>query len=128
MPYQENGLSASAIKYLLAISGLCKDGKGVRCVDVSTELNVTKPSAHHMIQSLCDAGLAERERYGAVYLTDEGREAAALYRTCYDALFIQIKKVVSVDDTACRNAACAALEQVADQMPQLAAQKGAQND
>ena len=149
MPYQENRLSASAIKYLLAISGLCKDGKGVRCVDVSTELNVTKPSAHHMIQSLCDAGLAERERYGAVYLTDEGkqafdamgqhdlaavcivsegREAAALYRTCYDALFIQIKKVVSVDDTACRNAACAALEQVADQMPQLAAQKGAQND
>ena len=96
MPYQENRLSASAIKYLLAISGLCKDGKGVR--------------------------------YGAVYLTDEGREAAALYRTCYDALFIQIKKVVSVDDTACRNAACAALEQVADQMPQLAAQKGAQND
>ena len=115
MPYQENRLSASAIKYLLAISGLCKDGKGVRCVDVSTELNVTKPSAHHMIQSLCDAGLAERERYGAVYLTDEGREVAALYRTCYDALFIQIKKVVRVDDTACRNAACAALEQVADQ-------------
>ena len=123
MPYQENRLSASAIKYLLAISGLCKDGKGVRCVDVSTELNVTKPSAHHMIQSLCDAGLAERERYGAVYLTDEGREAAALYGSCYDALFMQIKKVVCVDD-----AACAALEQVADQMPQLAVQKGAQND
>ncbi len=128
MPYQENRLSASAIKYLLAISGLCKDGKGVRCVDVSTELNVTKPSAHHMIQSLCDAGLAERERYGAVYLTDEGREAAALYGSCYDALFMQIKKVVCVDDAACRNAACAALEQVADQMPQLATQKGAQND
>ena len=34
MPYQENRLSASAIKYLLAVSGLCKDGKGVRCVDV----------------------------------------------------------------------------------------------
>ena len=63
-----------------------------------------------------------------MYLTDEGREAAALYRSCYDALFMQIKKAVCVDDAACRNAACAALEQVADQMPQLAAQKGAQND
>ena len=28
-----------------------------------------------MIQSLCDAGLAERERYGAVYLTDEGQRS-----------------------------------------------------
>ena len=63
-----------------------------------------------------------------LYLTDEGREAAALYGSCYDALFMQIKKVVCVDDAACRNAACAALEQVADQMPQLAVQKGAQND
>ena len=119
MSYQQNKLTASAIKYLLAISGLCRDGKGVRCVDVSTELNVTKPSAHHMIQSLCDAGLAERERYGAVFLTDEGRETAALYRSCYDALFSQIKSAVGADDAACRNAACAALEQVADQVPQL---------
>lgn len=121
MPHPENKLTASAIKYLLAISGLCRDGKGVRCVDVSTELNVTKPSAHHMIQSLCDAGLAERERYGAVYLTDEGREAAALYGSCYETLFSQIKSAVGADDAACRNAACAALEQVADHMPQLAA-------
>lgn len=128
MSYQENRLSASAIKYLFTISDLCKDGNGVRCIDVSTELKVTKPSAHHMIQSLCDAGLAERERYGAAYLTENGFEAAKLYKSCYDMLFKQIKNAVSLDDNDCRNAACAALEQIAGRMMQAPAQKGVQND
>ncbi len=125
---RENKLSASAIKYLLTISDLCKDGSGVRCIDISTELKVTKPSAHHMIQCLCDVGLAERERYGAVYLTKDGFEAAKLYKSCYDKLFKQIKNVVSLDDNGCRNAVCAALEQIADCLIHPTAQKGVQND
>ena len=128
MSYRENKLSASAIKYLLTISDLCKDGNDVRCIAISSELKVTKPSAHHMIQCLCDAGLAERERYGAVYLTEDGFEAAKIYKSCYDTLFKQIKNVVSLDDNGCRNAACAALEQIADCLMQPAAQKGVQND
>ncbi|MEI3084998.1 MAG: hypothetical protein V8S87_02775 [Oscillospiraceae bacterium] len=30
---------------------------------------MSKPSAHSMIQNLCDLGLAEKQKYGAVHLT-----------------------------------------------------------
>ena len=77
MSNQKRTLTPAAIKYLLAISELCSGGRGARSVDVAMRLNVSKPSTHHMIQALCEAGYAERERYGAIYLTDAGRSAAA---------------------------------------------------
>ena len=86
MSNQKRTLTPAAIKYLLAISELCSGGRGARSVDVATRLNVSKPSTHHMIQALCEAGYAERERYGAIYLTDAGRSAAAAYGACCERL------------------------------------------
>lgn len=120
MSNQKETLTPAAIKYLLAISGLCTDGRGARNVDIAAKLNVSKPSTHHMMQILCDAGLAERQRYGAVFLTERGRDAAALYGACYDQLCIRLKSALGLEDSACRSAAFAVLEQIPDQLPALA--------
>ena len=60
------GMTPAAIKYLLVLDDLCREGKGVRSVEIAARMNVSKPSAHSMLQNLCQAGLVEKERYGTV--------------------------------------------------------------
>ncbi len=120
MTNQERALTPAAIKYLLTISELCRSENGARCVDIATKLKVSKPSAHSMIRNLCDAGLASKERYRIVYLTEKGRAAAALYETCYEPLCERMKGLLGLDDEAIRNVACAVMAQVSDQLPELA--------
>ena len=74
------GMTPAAIKYLLVLDDLCREGKGVRSVEIAARMNVSKPSAHSMLQNLCQAGLVEKERYGTVYLTREGRSAGCRRR------------------------------------------------
>lgn len=72
-------LTASAIKYLLILLELCKNETGARCMDIAGQLHVTKPSVHSMIGNLCSAGLAEKKKYGNVFLTPAGRAEAERY-------------------------------------------------
>lgn len=62
-------LTPSAIKYLLTLLELCQKDAGARCMDIAEQLRVTKPSVHSMIENLCAAGLAEKKKYGTVFLT-----------------------------------------------------------
>ena len=47
------GMTPAAIKYLLVLDDLCREGKGVRSVEIAARMNVSKPSAHSMLQNLC---------------------------------------------------------------------------
>lgn len=113
-------LTPTAIKYLLTLSQLCTPGKGARCVAVAERLGVSKPSVHSMVRNLSALGLVQKEPYGIVYLTDEGRDAAALYETCYAPLCQRIRETLGLEEDACINAACAVLAQVPDQLDELA--------
>ena len=76
-------LTPSAIKYLLTLLELCQKDAGARCMDIAEQLRVTKPSVHSMIENLCAAGLAEKKKYGTVFLTPEGRSAMrSAVRSC----------------------------------------------
>ena len=72
MSNSKYSLTPSAIKYLLALLELCQPNKGARCMDIAEYLQVTKPSVHSMICNLCQSGLAEKKKYGAVFLTEQG--------------------------------------------------------
>ena len=65
-------MTPASIRYLLVLDDLCREGRGVRSVEFAVRMNVSKPSAHSMLQNLCQAGLVEKERYGTVFLTPEG--------------------------------------------------------
>lgn len=113
------GMTPAAIKYLLVLDDLCQEGKGVRSVEIAARMNVSKPSAHSMLQNLCQAGLVEKERYGTVYLTQEGRSAAAGYAACFGPLCRRMQEALGLEEDACQTAACAILAQAQDRLPQL---------
>ena len=81
-------LTPSAIKYLLTLLELCQKDAGARCMDIAEQLRVTKPSVHSMIENLCAAGLAEKKKYGTVFLTPEGRMQAERYAVCLSLIHI----------------------------------------
>ena len=37
------GMTPAAIKYLLVLDDLCREGKGVRSVEIAARMNVSKP-------------------------------------------------------------------------------------
>ncbi len=115
------GLSSTAIKYLLTIYELCGADRGARCVDVASRMKVSIPSAHAMIRHLCDLGLTEKERYGIVYLSEEGRAQAKLYEKCCRPFCEKLMEKFSLDEEICLNTACLLLSQIPDELEAFAA-------
>jgi Mn-dependent DtxR family transcriptional regulator len=107
-------LSASNIRYLIALNALDKEG-GIRCVDIAEELGVTRPSVHRMVEMLCDRDLVKQAKYGMVFLTKEGRELAARYAEYYDIVcgFLCQKLTLPPEDS--KNAAFALLAGIPDE-------------
>ena len=120
-------LTASAIKYLLILLELCKNETGARCMDIAGQLHVTKPSVHSMISNLCDAGLAERKKYGTVFLTPAGCEEAERYASCCSRLSDRLQDVLGLEEEDARSAACAVLAQLPDALQRLSQTLGGQN-
>lgn len=117
---QAKQLTPSAIKYLMATAQLCSAGEGARCVDVAARLNVSKPSAHAMIQNLCSLGLATKKRYGIVRLTPEGEAQAKLCEACYAPLYERMHTALALDEELCRSVALNVLSQSYERIDELA--------
>ena len=112
-------LTPSAIKYLLTLLELCQKDAGARCMDIAEQLRVTKPSVHSMIENLCAAGLAEKKKYGTVFLTPEGRTQAERYAVCCSLLRGRMQQTLGLNEEDARSAACAVLAQLPDAVPQM---------
>jgi DtxR family transcriptional regulator, Mn-dependent transcriptional regulator len=102
-------LTAANIRYLLVIRELDTEKRGARCTDAAKILGVTKPSVTTMIRVLRDFGLVTKEKYGAVHLTEIGREKAAGYAVCYEHLLSQFEEVFGPSKIDYRNVACTVL-------------------
>lgn len=74
-------LSVSQIKYLLAIK--TKNSSGASISEIAAYLGVSKPSAYKMVLTLISLGLAEKEFYGEIIITDKGAETAEKYEKKY---------------------------------------------
>lgn len=101
-------LTASNIKYLLAISDLSCDGAGVRCVDISKAMDVSKPSVHKMMDTLKRMELVQKDEYSVVYLTETGRTIAAQYDRYFQALFQTLTTLLRTENGV-RNIVCTLL-------------------
>ena len=64
MAEKERAMTGANIRYLLTLLELQGKDGGVRCVDLAARLQVSKPSVHAMVSSLCQLGLAEKKHYG----------------------------------------------------------------
>lgn len=77
----EPELSPSKIRYLVTLSQLDPERKGVRSISLARKLNVSRPSVHAMIEKLEDMGYVRKEYYGIIYLTQEGLDVGMQYST-----------------------------------------------
>lgn len=78
--------TAAHIRYLLTMDELDPKNKGVRCVDIAMALGLSKPSVHGMMSTFAGWGLVEKQAYGDVFMTPDGRTAAQRYRRYYNAV------------------------------------------
>lgn len=101
----QQALSASNIKYLLALRSLCGPSNEIRCVSVADALGISKASVHAMMNALKEKNLIEKNHYGMVHFTPEGRSLADQYAACYDVLAGYLHRVSS--EEAALRARCA---------------------
>ena len=112
-------MTPASIRYLLVLDDLCREGRGVRSVEIAARMNVSKPSAHSMLQNLCQAGLVEKERYGTVFLTPEGRRAAAEYAACFGPLCRRMQPVLGLGQDGADRRLTGVFLQAQGLLPQL---------
>lgn len=106
-------LTASNIRYLLAVKELGRADGGARCIDIAAALKLSKPSVHNMMDSLSRSGLICKNAYGMVYFTDAGREAAERYARYYSAVAAMLAR--NFPNTAeLHDAACLLLSEIPD--------------
>lgn len=72
------------LRYLLTIYELSQTMLDVGAVEVARTMGVSKPSVTRMLGILMEKGLLVRERYGKIYLTDQGVMLAKKYDACVE--------------------------------------------
>ena len=71
-------LSASQIRYLLAMKKMSETDKEIQSQELAKNLGVTKPSVHSMINTLCKMNLVKKDNRTPVFFTFEGLETGVL--------------------------------------------------
>ncbi len=87
-------LTASNLKYLLTLLCLDNGSAGVRCVRLADSLGISKPSVHNMMNTFIEMNFINKESYGRVVFTREGREVAERYAEYYESVETLLKKAI----------------------------------
>ena len=69
-------LRATGEDYLEAVLILDRQKGDVRCVDLATFLERSKPTVTNMVTRLCESGFLVREDNKSIFLTTKGKEVA----------------------------------------------------
>ena len=92
-------LTASHIRYLIALKKL-NNSEGIRGSDIATELNLTRPSVHNMMDTFLFLEYIEKEPGGSVFLTEYGLSRA----TFFEDYYLRLKELLfaneEIDGTA----------------------------
>lgn len=101
MKIQESGEN-----YLETILLLGMRNGTVRAVDIANQLGYSKPSVTRAMDVLKKAGLVEKEAYGNIYLTEEGRKRAVEVYDRHTLIKQFLMSVLSLDETTADTDAC----------------------
>ena len=87
----------------------------MRCVDIAQALHVAKPSVHRMMETLSDKALVQKEKYGMVLLTENGRELAMRYSAYYEIIYRFFCEEFALPREDAVNAVFALLTKISDE-------------
>lgn len=99
-------LSASVEDYLEAILTLTENGQSVRVTDVARRLGVAKSSVTEAVGLLRSRGFVTQERYGRIFLTQEGLVESARVRRRHIVLRTFLRDVLGVEQDQAEIDAC----------------------
>ncbi len=87
-------LCAGQYRYLLSIYRLQREKKSIRCVDIATDLGVTRPSVSKMMKCMVRMELIEPDYCEAVRLTENGLAIAEKYNDNYDMIYAFFRRML----------------------------------
>lgn len=120
----EKQLTPRNIRYLLAMHQLGASHRGIRCVDLARSLNISKPSAHAMLQSFSQQGLVRKEKAGSIFLSPKGAEIALHYWARSLHLSKALLPLLGLSEDDCLGAACILLAEFDQKLQLLPAGEG----
>lgn len=110
-------MTASELRYLIAIDELCQEHVAVKQSDLAAKLCVSKVSAFHATERLCEKGLAEKGKR-ALTLTESGQSLLFDYRAIIEFMASHLSVHCGVpSETAYQdalNATCALSDETRD--------------
>ena len=89
-----------------AVYNLLEKDDHAHSVDIAKALNVSKPSTFKALQILAEQGYIEKENYGAVILTEKGRQYAQTVQKKHKAIRMLLIDVLGVSPAAAETDAC----------------------
>ena len=90
-------ISKSMEEYLKTMYILEQNNGNIRVTDIAEQMNCSKPSVNKAINNLKDNGLVNYESYGAIELTDEGKDLARKIIETYDIVYLFLKDVLKIE-------------------------------
>ena len=87
-------LCAGQYRYLLCIYRLQRDKGRIRCVDIATDLGVTRPSVSKMMKCMLRMDQVEPEYCEAVRLTPRGVELAEKLDVDYEMTYAFFRRIL----------------------------------
>ena len=104
--HRKNALTPSIENYLETIYMLSLEQKGVRSIDVATQLMVSKPSVNKALRNLINAGFATQEKYSLIYLTEIGLQKAKEVMTRHETIKEFLLNILKVSENIAETEAC----------------------
>ena len=104
--------SESLEDYLEAI-GL-KGGENVKSVELARHLNVSRASVNKAVNTLIDKGLVEKEYYGDISLTEEGKSVSNRILWKHELLKKFLIDILKVSEETASNEACGIEHSISD--------------
>ena len=87
-------LCTGQCRYLLSIYRLTQERRFVRCVDISNDLHVTRPSVSKMMKCMMRMELIESDYSDSVRLTPYGSELAERMNRDYDMIEMFFSRIL----------------------------------
>lgn len=101
-------LTATQIRYLLSIYQLSKSGM-VRSSDIADNLDVSRPSAHRMVDQLLKMNLIVKDKYSLIRLDDNSRNMADQYREGFSHISGFLQEYLNLTSDAAEDGALSIL-------------------
>lgn len=99
-------LTESLENYLEIICNYSNQGKTIRAIDISKELNISRASVSEALKKLSDKGYINYETHSTLILTDLGKETAQRIIFKHRVLQTFFEKILELDSCEASENAC----------------------